>query len=127
MNIWQGVEVNTKLLVTVSDSPLRITLVDIYTGERLIFHGPMVKRMVIATSMMLGTALYALLPDDEGGLMVIEAAAEDDIPSGRYMAALAEARQQVEREIELERIWNDAEDDPGDDFYQLLQRFVRDR
>lgn len=123
MNFWRGRDVNTGFSVAVYDSPLRIDVEDPYTGKLLIFKGAAVKRLAIATSAILGTALYALLPDGEDGLIVVEAAAESDIPSGRYMAAMAEARQYIEREIELERVWDDTTADT--DLEKLVRAALR--
>lgn len=121
MNIWVGEEINTGFKVEIHDAPLSIRLYDVIQGTRLIFQHSAIQRMCIATSSMLGTAVHARMDDGEGGVLVVEAAPPRDIIRGDYMAAMAEARQQVESEIELERAWNAPDTADAD-----IERLIRD-
>lgn len=125
MNIWAGTDIRTREPVVIYDTPLRVKvgLIDewVITGEQI-------EHMAIATSSYLGTAAVIWVRDeteDSEDFLVIEAAPRDDIAGQRHEAALRAARDNVEREFELARLWqaSDKGDRPSTD--ELLDHIIR--
>lgn len=126
MNFWIGTDVHTGAMVTVHDYPLRIQIAD-PGGPATIWQHSAIHRMFIVTSSFLGTALVAALNDGEGDYIVVEAAPQHDIIAGRHLAALREARDYLEREIQLERIWDDTTGDSDAAIARHLRDSIRNR
>lgn len=114
---WTGIDVQTKDTVTFHDTPLRVEIQSLTTGRRYLFQCTAIQHLTIVTSMTLGTAAIVVVDD-----LLIEAAPQSDVYSGRYQAALKAARDYMQQEIDLERAWAD-ECETTD---ELLARLIRE-
>lgn len=125
MNIWAGTDIRTREPVIIYDTPLRVKvgLIDewVITGEQI-------EHMAIAVSAHLGTAAVIWVRDeteDSEDFLVIEAVPRDDLTGRRYEAALRAARDNVEREFELARLWEASDTGHHPSTEQLLDHIIK--
>lgn len=123
MNYWTGTEVHTGAQITVYDFPLRIGIADYPGGPLKLLGAAEINHMAVVVSTHLGTAMVAVVAED----LVIEAAPKTDIIRGVHQAALRFAREQIEKEMQLERAWNDTTGHSDDAIANILRDSLRSR